>query len=87
MYGFNQWKNGFGMGGGYRHGFGRGNGFGRGGGRGMGFGRFAFDENIATPYGSELETLKRYKEHLELRRKDLDSEIIAIERRISELEN
>ena len=91
---------GFGRGSGFGYGYGRGNGFGagygygRGNGSGAGFGfgrgagfglrRFWGD----SPYNvSELDWLKRYKEHLELRMKDFAMEIKSVEERIRELEN
>ncbi len=91
MHGFNQWK-----GGGYGMGFGRGRGqgngmgygFGHGGGFGRG-GRFGFGMNGFAgelPVMDELETLKRYKERLELHQRDLESEINAVEKRIAELQ-
>ncbi len=83
MYG-----NGFGFG--RRGGFGFGNGFGGGRGQGYGLGRgFGFGRNSwvndFSAY-SELEWLKRYKEHLELRMKDFAVEIKSVEQRIAELE-
>ncbi len=87
MYG-----NGFGFGYGRRGGFGygrgggygRGAGFGRGAGLGLGFGRGFWGADYAGL--SELDWLKRYKEHLELRMKDFAVEIKNVEQRIAELE-
>ncbi len=78
---------GFGRGGGF--GYGRGNGFGRGsGGYGYGAGYGIGRAWGGYPYNvSELEWLKRYKEHLELRMKDFAMEIKSVEERIRELEN
>jgi hypothetical protein len=62
---------------------GRGHGLGRG--RGMGFGRgFGFSEEEFS--GNDLAELKRYKEHLEFHRRELEDEIQRIESRISEME-
>ncbi len=79
---------GFGRGGGFGYGYGRGNGYGvgYGFGRGAGFGLRRFWGDY--PYNvSELDWLKRYKEHLELRMKDFAMEIKSVEERIRELEN
>lgn len=73
-----------GMGLGYGHGRGscQGHGFGLCYGVGRGFGRFGgpfFGE-------SEAETLKRYRDRLELHKKDLDAEIKNVNERIESLE-
>jgi len=88
MYGFNQWKGGYGMGFGKGRGNGNrmGNGFGLGYGRRGGFGRGFNNYADEFPVMDELEMLKRYKERLELHRRDLDSELIAVEKRIAELQ-
>ena len=80
MYGQNRWKGSFG------HGFGFGGGFGRG----SGMGPFGFGPNSSEtgfPVMDELEMLKRYKDRLELHKRDLEAELNAVEKRISELEN
>ncbi len=85
MYG-----NGFGFGYGRRGGFGGGRGagfgagFGFGRGAGYGFGRGFWANDFAGL--SELDWLKRYKEHLELRMKDFAVEIKSVEQRIADLE-
>ncbi len=79
MYG-----NGFGFGFGRGRGFGGGFGFGGGRGAGFGFGRRFWAGDYAGI--SEIEWLKRYKEHLELRMKDFAVEIKSVEQRIAELE-
>ncbi len=79
MYGQNRWKGSFG------HGFGFGGGFGRG----YGMGPFGFSPNFPEtgfPVMDELEMLKRYKDRLELHKRDLEAELKAVDKRISELE-
>ena len=51
-----------------------------------GFGRFLEHEDI--PYSKELEveSLKRKKEHLELRKRDIDLELKYIDEKIKSLE-
>ncbi len=86
MYGHNQWKGGYGMGYGRGRGLGMGNGFGRGYGRrggGFGFGMNGFADEL--PLVDEVEQLTRYKERLELHRRELESEINAVEKRIAEI--
>jgi len=69
---------GLGHGGGYCHGphFGFGYGLGRG------FGRF-FGGLFG---GDEIETLKRYRDRLELHKKDLEAELKYVNERITQLE-
>ncbi len=62
---------------------GRGRGLGRG--RGMGFGRGFGFHNEDYPV-SDIAELKRYKEHLEFHRRELEDEIKRVELRISEME-
>jgi len=70
MFGWNR-----GMGGFYGHGFGMGPGFGRGMFPAMPFSQL-----------DEAEWLKRYKDGLELHKRDLEAEIKAVEERIKNLE-
>lgn len=79
MYGQNRWKGSFG------HGFGFGGGFGRGSGMGP-FGFGANFQETGFPVMDELEMLKRYKDRLELHKRDLEAELKAVDKRISELE-
>ncbi len=55
--------------------------------RGFGSPMFYGEPQHEFPYPpvSELEALKRYKDRLELRRKEIESELKAVEKRISEL--
>jgi len=76
MNGYNRWKGNCG------HGFG-----GFGGGSGMGpFGFGANFPETGFPVMDELGKLKRYKDRLELHKRDLEAELKAVDKRISELE-
>lgn len=72
--------------GGFGFGRGRGSGFCYGHGLGLGRGRgFGW---LGLPFfgGSEVESLKRYRDRLELHKKDLEAEIKYINERIESLE-
>jgi hypothetical protein len=90
MYGYNYGRHSFNEGN-YCRGYGQGFGYGFGGGPGRNFGmrHRGFGAGYADfeyPVVNELDAFKRYKDHLELRRKDLDAEIDAVNNRISDLE-
>ena len=75
MHGPHYWKGNFG------HGFGFGRGFGMGP---LGFGPNFMGYEF--PVMDELAILRRYKDRLELLKKDMEAELEAVEKRISELE-
>ncbi len=72
---------------GYGRGWGFGRGYGRGWGNGWQFGRRFWDDYADYPlYGNEREWLERYLDRLEVHQRDVQAEIDAVKKRISELE-
>ncbi len=53
--------------------------------KGMGYGLPGYGNFSSTP-ADELESLRLYKERLELRRKEIESELKGVEKRLQELE-
>jgi len=60
-------------------------GYGRGFGKGMRYGFPTYGNFPSTPV-DELEALRLYKDRLQLRQKELEAELKAVEKRIASLE-
>lgn len=68
------------------HGCRGGSGMHEGEGFGHGFGLFFEEEDFPASKGLQVEFLKRKRDHLELRKKDIDAEIKYIDEKIGSLE-